>query len=72
MRFVPTLRFFRRDAASRQEQDPADMGTAFGLDACLEGGSSEYCSKQRYELLESEIARPAHESPLAWLSRRTG
>ncbi len=73
MRFVPALRFFRRDAAVRSEPDPADLGTAFGLDACLEGGGiSEYRHQPPAEFLESQAGRAAvQDSPLSWLSRRT-
>jgi hypothetical protein len=72
MRFAPALRFFRRDAAARNQPDPADLGTAFGLDACLDGGGiSEYRDHTRQETLESQSVRAPQESPLAWLSRRT-
>ena len=71
MRFVPALRFFRRDVAARSEPDPADLGTAFGLDACLDGaGISEYRSQAPSDSLESS-GHPAQDSPLSWLSRRT-
>ncbi|MBL8275264.1 MAG: hypothetical protein JNL93_01050 [Pelomonas sp.] len=72
MRFVPSLRFFRRDVAARTAPDPADLGTAFGLDACLDGGGiSEYRSHSPSDLLESQSGRSPQESPLSWLSRRT-
>ena len=72
MRFVPALRFFRRDAAVRREPDPADLGTAFGLDACLDGGGiSEYRSQPPADLLESQSGRASQDTPLSWLSRRT-
>ncbi len=72
MRFVPALRFFRRDVAARSEPDPADLGTAFGLDACLDGGGiSEYRSQPPSDFLESKGAQAGQESPLGWLSRRT-
>lgn len=72
MRFVPALRFFRRDAAARREPDPADLGTAFGLDACLDGGGiSEYRSQPPADLLESQSGRVPQDTPLSWLSRRT-
>jgi len=73
MRFVPALRFFRRDAAVRSEPDPADLGTAFGLDACLDGGGiSEYRQQPPSNVLESQSGRgTAQDSPLGWLSRRT-
>lgn len=71
MRFVPGLRFFRRDA-SRSDLDPADLGTAFGLDACLDdGGISEYRSQPPNDALESQSLRASQDSPLSWLSRRT-
>ena len=72
MRFVPALRFFRRDTAVRSQPDPADLGTAFGLDACLDGGGiSEYRSQPASDLLESQSGRGPQDSPLSWLSRRT-
>lgn len=72
MRFVPALRIFRRDAAARSEPDPADLGTAFGLDACLDGGGvSEYRSQPPSDVLESQVGRAGQDSPLGWLSRRT-
>ena len=71
MRFVPALRFFRRDVAARSEPDPADLGTAFGLESCLDGvGISEYRSHSPSDSLESS-AHTAQDSPLSWLSRRT-
>lgn len=71
MRFVPAMRFFRRDAAARNDPDPADLGTAFGLDACLDGGDiSEYRSQPASDVLESQSGRTMQESPLSWLSRR--
>lgn len=72
MRFVPTLRFFRRDVAARREPDPADLGTAFGLDACLDGTAvGDYRSQGPSDFLESQSGRSSQESPLSWLSRRT-
>ena len=72
MRFVPSLRLFRRDVATRHQPDPADLGTAFGLDACLDGGGiSEYRSQPQAELLESQSGRGVQDTPLSWLSRRT-
>jgi len=72
MRFVPALRLFRRDAAVRSEPDPADLGTAFGLDACLDGGAiSEYRSQPPTgDFLESQSGHAMQESPLSWLPRR--
>lgn len=72
MRFVPALRFFRRDVATRHAPDPADLGTAFGLDACLDGGGfSEYRSQPPSDFLESQSGKTVQDSPLGWLSRRT-
>ena len=72
MRFVPALRFFRRDVAARSEPDPADLGTAFGLDACLDGGAfSDYRNQPQSDFLESQSGRSPQDSPLSWLSRRT-
>ncbi|TXI18120.1 MAG: hypothetical protein E6Q67_12270 [Roseateles sp.] len=71
MRLTPALRFFRRGSVTRQQPDPADLGTAFGLDACLDGvEQGDYRQHVRPELLESQ-SPPAADSPLAWLSRRT-
>jgi len=71
MRFAPALRFFRRTPVAHHVPDPADMGTAFGMEATLEGdtGLQDYRAPS-YEL-ESERAKTATESPLAWLSRRS-
>lgn len=73
MRFAPALRFFRRQAPAGYEQDPADLGTAFGMEASLEGELVEDFrpSAGHYELESAErAAAAATESPLAWLSRR--
>lgn len=73
MRFVPALRRFRKTPVAVVGHEPADLGTAFGMEASLEG-DADFVSRevQRYEL-ESE-RKPARgsgaESPLAWLSRR--
>lgn len=69
MRFASALSFFRRGAAPAHEQDPADMGTAFGMEASLEGEDDYRASVTEHEL-ESQRERAALESPLAWLSRR--
>jgi hypothetical protein len=71
MRFAPALRFFRRSSQPSLEQDPADMGTAFGMEASLEDGDDYRASITEVEL-ESQRARTALESPLAWLSKRNG
>jgi hypothetical protein len=69
MRFAPALRFFRRSPAPAHEQDPADLGTAFGMEASLQEGDDYRASVTEVEL-ESQRARRALESPLAWLSKR--
>lgn len=69
MRFASALSFFRRGAGSAQEQDPADMGTAFGMEASLEDGDHYRASVTEHEL-ESQRATAALESPLAWLSSK--
>ena len=70
MRFAPALRFFRRQPTQAHEQDPADLGTAFGMEASLEGGEDFRASATDYGL-ESERVAASSESPLAWLSRRS-
>ncbi len=74
MRFTPALRFFRKNSLPGDAHDPADLGTAFGMEASLEGDPSEGPQLQRSYPLESEqmATQPATESPLAWLSRRSG
>lgn len=70
MRFAPALRFFRRNSPSVHEPEPADMGTAFGMEASL--GDTDYSDFRRSDYaLESETSqRAAAESPLSWLSSR--
>ncbi len=72
MRFAPALRFFRKSPAAVIEPDPADLGTAFGMEACLEdGGDFRPSQADSYELESTQrAARKSLESPLAWLSRR--
>ena len=71
MRFTPSLRFFRRNAAPTHAQDPADMGTAFGMEASLEErGDSDYRQHRPEVELESQRALRLGESPLAWMSAK--
>lgn len=74
MRFAPALRFFRKSPVAAVAPDPADLGTAFGMEASLEGGDDFRPSQaDTYELESQQLAaREALESPLAWLSRRSG
>lgn len=68
MRFAPSLRFFRKAPAPVTEHDPADLGTAFGMEASLEGEDVDQRRGSHYEL-ESTRTGSDSESPLAWLSR---
>ncbi|MBV8122522.1 MAG: hypothetical protein JO370_00390 [Paucibacter sp.] len=74
MRFTSTLRFFRRTPPSHVQHDPADMGTAFGMEASLGGEFSEMRAAQLDGPLESQCARSdarsgTGDSPLAWMTR---
>ena len=74
MRFAPAaLRFFRRSSAQVVEQDPAEMGTAFGMEASLEPVEEFRSGVREYGLESQQVgaAAVAVESPLAWLSRRS-
>ena len=70
MRFTPSLRFFRRNVAP-VAQDPADMGTAFGMEASLElSEDTGYRQHTTEGELESQRAQRLGESPLAWMSAK--
>ncbi len=72
MRFAPAaLRLFRRNNPVVREPEPADMGTAFGMEASL-GDASEYEDYRRSDYgLESQTQpAAAQESPLSWLTGR--
>jgi len=66
MRFANALSFFRRQPA-RIEQDPADLGTAFGMEASLE---DEAFSAPPAADLDSAAVSNESESPLSWLLHR--
>lgn len=68
MRFVPALRFLRRtsDRPPVRVLDPADLGTAFGLEACLEQVPA---GQPSYGELESQRAHPPLDNPMAWVRR---
>lgn len=69
MRFTPSLRFFRRNAEPVHAQDPADMGTAFGMEASLQLSEDLGLRQHTAEVeLESQRAQRLGESPLAWMS----
>ena len=68
MRLLPAMFTFRRNVVispALAAPDPADLGTAFGLDACL---------LETAPLAQATNANaddePVSEPPLAWLSRR--
>jgi len=74
MRFTSTLRFFRRTPPPHVEQDPADMGTAFGMEASLGEEFAEMRASRLDGPLESQQRRGesranGNESPLAWMTR---
>lgn len=68
MRIAPALRFLRRnnDRSTVRAQDPADLGTAFGMEASLE---SARVQPSAYGELESQRAHPPLENPMAWVRR---
>ena len=70
MRFPPSLRFFRRNATPSGPADPADMGTAFGMEASIEARYSGYRQQPPVVELESQRAQRLGESPLAWMSAK--
>jgi hypothetical protein len=68
MGLAPASSFFRRLMARQRgpvKEDPADMGTAFGLEASL-GPVSAYPS----QALEDR-APGTNETPMSWLGRRS-
>lgn len=67
MRFVPALRFFQRRAEPIERvDDPADMGTAFGLEARLQ----EPVARSDFGPLESQRPHPPLDNPMAWMRGR--
>lgn len=72
MSFASALRLFRRNSPGAHEPEPADMGTAFGMEASF-GDASEYEDFRRSDYgLESESSPAAveAESPLSWMRTR--
>jgi len=67
MRLPNALSFFRRQPI-RLEQDPADMGTAFGMEASLE---HEAGAPPREHRLDSDQPASESDSPLSWLLHRS-
>jgi hypothetical protein len=69
MRFAPALRFLRRSSApARVHADPADMGTAFGMEASLEDSTPS--TSPSYGILESQRAHPPLDNPMDWMRQR--
>lgn len=67
MRFAPALRFLRRrsDQSPVRAIDPADLGTAFGMEASLE----DVPVMPSYGELESQRSHPPLDNPMAWVRR---
>lgn len=72
MRFAPALRFLRRRSgpAPLAQTDPADLGTAFGMEASLEGDGDFDKRTRGYAELESQRAHPPLDSPMDWVRVR--
>lgn len=71
MRFAPALRFLRRGpSAPAPQTDPADLGTAFGMEASLEGDGDFESRAKGYAELESQRPHPSVDSPMEWMRRR--
>ena len=72
MRIASALSLFRRNSPTAHEPEPADMGTAFGMEASF-GDESEYEDFRRSDYgLESQAEpRPTVASPLSWMARRS-
>ena len=68
MRLAPNLPFLRRatDRTPARVQDPADLGTAFGMEASLEEAPA---SSAGYGQLESQREHPPLDNPMAWVRR---
>ncbi|UXH78608.1 hypothetical protein [Roseateles amylovorans] len=71
MRFASALRLFRRTSSEVHEPEPADMGTAFGMEASF-GDANEYEDFRRsdYGLESQSGSRTATDSPLSWMAAR--
>lgn len=68
MTLAPVLRFFRRGTGKPgvRTQDPADLGTAFGMEACLEDWRQ---APSANEALESQRRNQALDNPMDWVRR---
>jgi hypothetical protein len=66
MRVLPAMFTFRRNVlAGHAPSEPADLGTAFGLDACLDDMDPSTLMPP-----ETDDQARRDEPPLAWLTRR--
>ncbi|MCH7342681.1 hypothetical protein LZ017_04725 [Pelomonas sp. CA6] len=72
MRFAQHLRLFRRTTAPAHVPDPADLGTAFGMEATLDEPDFETRPRAEYALESASRQDGAQESPLSWLAARRG
>ncbi len=72
MRFAPALQFLRRRSgpAPVAQTDPADLGTAFGMEASLEGDGDFEKRSRSYGQLESQREHPPVDSPMDWVRAR--
>ena len=68
MRLAASFPFLRRasDRAPVRAQDPADLGTAFGMEASLE---ELHAAPAGYGPLESQREHPPLDNPMAWVRR---
>lgn len=71
MTLAPVFRFFRRGTSKPtvRIQDPADLGTAFGMEASLEDWRQ---APGGHETLESQRRGPVQDSPMDWVRRARG
>lgn len=71
MRFLPAMLQFHRSSAQAsmpREQDPADLGTAFGMEASL----SDEMDYAPWPVAAAGVEPLRQDSPMSWLARRCG
>lgn len=66
MRFAPNFLRRHSDRPPVRAQDPADLGTAFGMEASLEAQPQV---RPAYGELESQRPHPPLDNPMAWVRR---
>lgn len=68
MTLTPVLRLFRRSARKPgvRIQDPADLGTAFGMEVSLEDWQQP---PRTHDTLESQQLSASPGSPMDWVRR---